>query len=72
MLNGSTPLDPPVIPSLITPHEMHCAALRMKTIVRGTVARFKGMYNFRWRGGSLEIGIGGKGRLTSLMTKIVA
>ena len=61
ILNGSTGLDPPVIPSRTTLHGIHCAALRMKAIITGAVARLRGIEVLRYRGGLLESRIKGTG-----------
>ena len=71
MLNGWTPVDPPVIPSRTTLQGIHCAALRIKTMVTGAVARLRGIDVLRYRGGFLERRTVGSGIDTALMTKMI-
>lgn len=61
ILNGWTPLEPPVIPSRITLQGIHCDAFSRKTISIGAVARFNVIDKRRLRGGVLERGIRGRG-----------
>ncbi len=71
MLNGWTPVDPPVIPSRTTLQGIHCAALRIKTMVTGAVARLRGIDVLRFLGGFLERRTEGSGMETALITKII-
>lgn len=71
MLKGWTPVDPPVMPSRTTLHGIHCAALSMKTIMTGAVARLRGIDVLRCRGGFLERRIDGSGMETALITNTI-
>jgi len=71
MLNGCTPVDPPVMPSQTTLHGMHWAALSIKTMVMGAVARFSGIESLSRRGGALVRGTEGSGIDTALITNTI-
>src|SRR5271169_3061607 len=58
------------MPSRITLHGIHCAALSMKTVITGAVARFNGIDNRSFLGSVAEgREINGSGMVTALMTK---
>ena len=71
ILNGWTPLEPPVIPSRITLQGIHCEAFSRKTISIGAVAKFNVIDKRRLRGGVLERGIRGRGIDTARMTNMM-
>ena len=70
MLKGCTSF-PPVMPLRMTLHGIHCAAFRMKTMMTGAVARFRGRDNFSLRTGARETVICARGMDTALMTKTI-
>jgi hypothetical protein len=61
ILNGWTPLEPPIIPSRMTLQGIHWDAFSRKTISIGAVARFNEIDKRRLRVGVLERGIRGRG-----------